>query len=93
MKDTSRNKLLRIGVSVSFGAMLTLVTAVMFTIKSVDIPIWAWIIEFALVSGITFVIPRQPRAELTSEQKRLLLFSSIAAILLIIALVIIIAVS
>ncbi|MDY6077308.1 hypothetical protein [Mobiluncus sp.] len=93
MKDTSKNMFMRMGESASFGAMLTLITAVMFTIKSVDIPIWAWIIEFALVSGIAFVIPRQPRAELTSEQKRLLLFSSIAAILLIIALVIIIAVS
>ncbi|ADI67152.1 MULTISPECIES: hypothetical protein [Mobiluncus] len=92
MKDTSKIKFMRMGESASFGAMLTLITAVMFTVKSVDIPIWAWIIEFVILSGIAFVIPRQPHT-VTPEQKRLLIFSSITAVLLIIALVVIIAVS
>lgn len=93
MRNSTRNRLTRAGESAALSAMLTLATALMFTIKAVEFPFWTWIIEFAVISGIAFLVPRPPRSELTSSQKHLLLFSAIAAVVLAVVLLIIIVVN
>lgn len=94
MKDnTSKEKLLKVGESAALGAMLTLATALMFITRNIDIPGWYWLIQFILVTGMSYAIPRSPRVKLSSSQKYLLLFSAISAGLLAIVLAVIVAVS
>lgn len=94
MKDnTSKEKLLKVGESAALGAMLTLATALMFITRNIDIPGWYWLIQFILVTGMSYAIPQSPRVKLSSSQKYLLLFSAISAGLLAIVLAVIVAVS
>lgn len=90
MQFSSKNKLIRLSESAALSATFTLIHAIMFTIKEIHIPAWAWGIEFLLLTFVAFAIPRQPQRDLTPSQKRLLLFSSISAVILLIVLLIII---
>lgn len=90
MQFSPKNKLIRLSESAALSATFTLIHAIMFTIKEIHIPAWAWGIEFLLLTFVAFAIPRQPRSDLTPTPKRLLLFSSIAAAILLIVMFIII---
>lgn len=68
MQFASKNKLIRLSESAALSATFTLIHAIMFTIKEIHIPAWAWGIEFLLLTFVACAIPRQPRSDLTHTQ-------------------------